>query len=186
MSNAGPKPWTVDEFIAWERLQPERYEYVDGIVRMMVGGSHAHSALKLNIAILLKRAVSGSGCTVFPEGPKIRTSQATMYPDALVVCRPIDWHQPDDMFDDATVIAEVLSKSTADYDRGAKWLLYQTLPSLKHYILISQDERRVDLFSRQGNAWLQTTATGSDTLALEHVPVALPLDDLYESIVPVG
>jgi Uma2 family endonuclease len=85
-----PKPWTVDDFLAWERRQPERYEFFGGVIRMMVGGSNAHTILKGNIFAALRARLHGGRCRAMAEGSKVVTTSATMYPDAIVVCGPID------------------------------------------------------------------------------------------------
>jgi Uma2 family endonuclease len=90
MSEPLPKPWTVDDFLAWERRQPERYEFFGGMIRMMVGGSNAHTIIKGNVFAALRDRPQGRPCRALAEGAKVVTSVATMYPDALVVCGPID------------------------------------------------------------------------------------------------
>ena len=105
-----PRPWTVEDFLAWERRQPERYEFVGGVIRMMVGGSNAHTIIKDNIVGALRARLQGQPCRALGEGPKVVTATATMYPDAIVVCGPLD----------LAVVIEVLSRSTEDHDRSAK------------------------------------------------------------------
>ena len=111
MARARPHPWTVDDFLAFEAEEPERYEFVDGIVRMMTGASAAHSAIKGNIAIALNEALSRSGpCRVDVDDLKVVTASAVMYPDVLVICRPLA--PDDDRVPDPTVVVEVLSPTT--------------------------------------------------------------------------
>lgn len=119
MASALPKPWTVDEFLDWEREQAERYELVDGLIRMMTGGSNAHAAAKGNLFAALRACVKAP-CRVFVDGPKVITATASLYPDVLVTCAPVV--MSDDTVREPVLIAEVLSRTTAGDDRGTKWL----------------------------------------------------------------
>jgi Uma2 family endonuclease len=106
---------------------------------MMVGGSNAHTIIKDNVITALRAHLRGQPCRALGEGPKVVTATATMYPDAIVVCGPIDLAE--DQVRAPTVVVEVLSRSAEDHDRGAKWVAYRDLESLQHYLLIAQDER---------------------------------------------
>jgi Uma2 family endonuclease len=80
------EPWTVEEFLAWEREQEERYEYVDGVIRMMVGGTLDHNTIAGNVFSALHSQLRGGLCRVFVEGVKVVSASATMYPDVVVTC----------------------------------------------------------------------------------------------------
>ena len=179
MAKARPLPWTVEEFLAFEAEEPERYEFVDGIVRMMTGGSAAHSAIKLNTAIALKAALGTGPCRVDVDDLKVMTETAVMYPDILVICRPIA--PDDDRVTDPTVVVEVLSPTTETHDRIRKWRQYQTIASLRHFVLIAQNERRVEVYTRAATGWaLVTVEPPEDAIALEAVDAALSLGAVYE------
>lgn len=179
MGKALRKPWTVAEFVAWEERQVERYEFVDGIVRMMTGGTAAHSTIITNIVVALKGALRGGPCRPFVDTPKVVTAFASLYPDVAVVCQPVE---PDRTTLDApTVIIEVVSPSTEGEDRGGKWAAYQTLPSLAHYLLVDQKETRVELFTRDGAGWRFQVFTGLNAVVeLSEVGAALPLAEIYD------
>ena len=151
MARARSHPWTVDDFLAFEAEEPERYEFVDGIVRMMTGASAAHSAIKGNIFAELRAAVRSGPCRVDVDDLKVVTGTAVMYPDVLVICRPIA--PEDDRVTDPTVIVEVLSPTTQRHDRIAKWREYQKIPSLRHFVLVEQAERRIEVYSRTDTGW---------------------------------
>jgi Uma2 family endonuclease len=87
MAKAGPHQWSVEDFLAFEAEESERYEFVDGVVRMMTGGSAAHSAIKGNVFAELRAALRGGGCRVDVDDLKVVTGTAVMYPDVLVICR---------------------------------------------------------------------------------------------------
>jgi len=180
MASALPKPWTVDEFLAWEREQAERYELVDGVVRMMTGGSNAHAAVKGNLYAALRAAVKAP-CRVFVDGPKVVTATASLYPDVLVTCAPVV--MTDDTVREPRLIAEVLSRTTAQHDRGTKWLAYREIASLAHYLLVWQDRPQVELFSRRANGgWELAIVESPALLRLEALGVELDIDALYDGL----
>ena len=146
-----PEPWTVEEFLAWEREQEERYEYVGGVVRMMVGGTLDHNTIALNIASRLRTLLARGPCRVFMEGVKVVSDAATMYPDVVVTCAPGSGRS--DVVSEPEVVAEVLSRSTQGFDRGPKLDAYQQIPSLKQYVLIAQEEIRVSVYDRDEGGW---------------------------------
>lgn len=179
MARAGPKPWTVEDFLAFEAEESERYEFVDGIVRMMTGGSAAHSAIKLNIALALRAALGSGGCRVDVDDLKVVTGSAIMYPDVVVICRPLA--PDDDRISDPVVVVEVLSPTTERHDRIAKWRQYQTIPSLQHFVLVTQSERRVEVHSRTERGWeFVAIESPEDTVALRAVGATLSLEAIYE------
>jgi Uma2 family endonuclease len=173
-----PKPWTVEDFLAWERRQPERYEFVGGIIRMMVGGSNAHTIIKDNIVGALRARLQGQPCRALGEGPKVVTPTATMYPDAIVVCGPIDLAE--DQVRAPAVVVEVLSRSTEDHDRGAKWVAYRDLEALRHYVLVTQDMRRLEVYSREAKRWSLQVLAPPDAIALPAIGAELTFDEVYE------
>ena len=178
MSQSLPKPWTVEDFLAWERRQPERYEFVGGVIRMMVGGSNTHTIIKDNVVTALRAHLRGQPCRALGEGPKVVTATATMYPDAIVVCGPIDLAE--DQVRAPTVVVEVLSRSAEDHDRGAKWVAYRDLESLQHYLLIAQDERRVEVYNREAKRWSLQALAPPDVVVLPAIATQLTFDEIYE------
>jgi Uma2 family endonuclease len=174
-----PKPWTVEDFLEWEAQQPERYEFIDGRILAMVGGSAAHATIKGNVFAALRARLQGGPCRVFVESLKIATDVASHYPDVVVTCVPV---QPtDDQVREPVVVFEVLSRTTADRDRSAKWVSYQDIPSLQHYVLVTQDRRRVELFARTGETWnLMVVRPPRARIALPAIGVELTLDEIYE------
>ena len=151
MTEPLPKPWTVGDFLEWEAQQPERYEFIDGRILGMVGGTAAHATIKGNVFAVLRTRLQGGPCRVFVESLKVVIDVASHYPDVMVTCVAV---QPgDDQVREPVVVVEVLSRTTADRDRSAKWVGYQEIPSLQHYVLIAQETRRVELFTRADDSW---------------------------------
>ena len=179
MAKATPHPWTVEDFLVFERDELERYEFVDGIVRMMTGGSAAHSAIKGNMFAELRAALRSGPCRVDVDDLKVVTETAVIYPDILVICRPLA--PDDDRVADPTVVVEVLSPTTETHDRIRKWRQYQTIASLQHFVLVAQSERRVEVYTRQRDGWqLAVVEPPEDTVALQAVDARLSLEAIYE------
>lgn len=178
MAHPLPQPWTVEDFLEWEAQQLERYEFLDGVIYAMVGGSNAHTAIKTNVVVALHGRLRGGPCRALTEGAKIVARDASLYPDAVVVCGGLDL--ADDKVHEPVVLAEVLSRSTADRDRSAKWVAYRELPSLRHYMLVAQDRRRVEVFSRDADRWsLEIVEPPAAIVALPAVGAEISLDEIY-------
>lgn len=173
---------SLDEFLEWERLQEERYELVDGLVRAMAGGTADHNTIVLNVAAGLRAATRASGWRVFAADMKVIVAGAVMYPDVVVTCTPLE--PKSDRVHEPVLIVEVLSRSTHEIDRGRKWLAYQQLDSLRQYVLISQDQARIDIYRRNPSAkqgWSYDVVTGLDAaVMLEPGTSATSLRDIYE------
>ena len=172
-----PQPWTVDDFLAWEAQQPERYEFIDGMVIMMVGGSAAHTIIKGNVFAALRRVLGRGSCRALAEGLKVVTPINVHHPDVAVICTPID--PADDRIREPVVMVEVLSRTTADRDRGAKWVGYRELPSLQHYV--AQDQRRVEVYTRADDGWsLRLYAPPLGQVPLVTLGIEVSLDEIYD------
>jgi Uma2 family endonuclease len=179
MVRASPHPWTVEDFLAFEAEEPERYEFVDGIIRMMTGGSAAHSAIKTNVTNALNAALREGSCRAYVDDLKVVTAAAVMYPDVVVTCRPLA--PDDDRVPDPTVVVEVLSPTTERHDRIAKWREYQRIGSLQHFVLVEQAERRVEVYSRTETGWaLASVEPPEDTVTLQSIRASLSLEAIYE------
>ena len=136
----------LEEFLAWEREQPQRYERVSGVIRMMTGGTIDHNRITLNVAEALRQRLRGGDCEVFVNDVKVVTPAGdVMYPDVVVACGDLPGKAT--VLDAPVVIVEVLSESTAERDHGRKRWAYQTIPPLRHYVLVDQDEGGVEVTS---------------------------------------
>lgn len=176
----------LDAYMAWEDTQTERHEYLAGEVFAMSGGTDAHYTILLNTATNLKAALSGKPCRAFISGMKLRIDRAdaVFYPDVFVTCDPRD-RQPDASLakQHPSLIVEVLSDSTAAFDRGRKFELYQQIDTLQEYLLIEQDRKHADLFRKNNEGlWVLRPAGPGDVIRLDSVDSTLTLDDLYEDV----
>lgn len=172
------RPWTLDDFLDWERQQADRHEFVDGMIRMMVGGSHDHNTIIANLHVLLGTRLSGSGCRTFAQGSKLKVDQAVFYPDVMVTCETLA--PKDDVVSAPALLFEVLSASSLDHDTGRKWLHYQGISALEAYFVLSQDMPEIAVYRRQIGGWSYTTLSGMGAvLDTGFRGISLPLAEIY-------
>lgn len=174
---------SLDEFIVWENEQPEKHEFVRGEVFAMVGARRVHNLVVGNVFASLKQQLKGAPCQAFLDNAKLQTAAGDIfYPDVFVTCGPQDL-RTDQIFRAPTVIVEVLSPSTQANDRGLKFTLYRSLPSLREYALVDPDTREVQLF-RRGDDGLFTLhdLTGAQHLRFASIECSVKADDLFEGI----
>ncbi|MBX3202114.1 MAG: Uma2 family endonuclease [Labilithrix sp.] len=174
---------TPDAFLAWEREQrDERHHYVRGDVLAMSGGSARHSFLGAQMIGLLRPGVLGGPCNVFTADLRLGlASDFFVYADAVVVCAPMTFRPgTKDVVTNPSVVVEVLSKSTEAYDRGDKLAGYLALPSVRHVVLVSQREARVESYARQddGSFRYEILAAGG-ALRLDALGVTIAVADVY-------
>ena len=169
-------------YLAWEETQPGRNEYVAGEVFAMVGVRQSHNVATLNLATMLRRELKGSPCRVFIESVKTRVEAANcfFYPDVVVTCDPRDRLTPE-YLSHPLLVAEVLSESTAAYDRGAKFAAYRKLDSLQDYVLIDVAAQRVEVFRRNAeNHWVLYDYGAGDRVELASLSLHLDLAELLD------
>src|SRR5947209_1676086 len=138
MPTAAEKLMSLDEFLAWEREQPERHEFDGFTIVAMTGASLPHVVITMNIAFALRETLRGTGCRPFSNDAKVIAGTAVRYPDIAVSCRPYD--AKDDIVPEPIVIIEVLSPTTERVDRGRKKFDYFATPSVRQYAIVEQDE----------------------------------------------
>lgn len=177
---------TAEEYLALDRAAEFRSEYIDGDIIAMSGGSMRHARLSANVLGQFYMALQGSECEAFTSDFRVRVaSRMYAYPDVVVVCgKPLLADERQDILLNPTVIVEVLSPSTEYYDRGVKFQFYRALESLKDYILVAQDQIRIEHYTRrEANTWtLRDHQAASETLLIESIGVSIPLVRIYERI----
>ena len=177
--------YTEDEYFEFERTSLGRWEYVDGEIRAMSGGTANHSTIAMNIGATLRAALFPRGCRVFGSDMKVHTGDGVnTFPDISVVCGPLTFHRGRaDLLTNPLLIVEVLSDSTEAYDRGDKFRHYQSIPTLTDYLLVAQDEARVELYTRCEDHWEYRQISGlTETVHLPSVETTLSLTDIYALI----
>lgn len=185
---------SVEEYIQLERESDTRYEYHDGDIYALAGGTLNHGKLCGNIYAELRSKLkeAGADCKAFTGEIKlcIEKKNAYVYPDSMVVCGAIETSNDDEnSVTNPVLIVEVLSKSTADYDRGDKFYLYRQLPALQEYVLIEQDKPVVEIYYKKEHSdlWRITRYEGLDkTISLRSLQVEISMSDLYFDIEGLG
>lgn len=180
-----PRPtMTPEEYFVWEDQQALRYEYVDGEVYGMSGGSLSHSGIGVNVVALLKAHLRGSQCRVFNSDAKVglSTRGPFTYPDISVTCDDRD-KTAQKYVAYPSVIIEVLSPSTEGYDRGGKFAIYRCFPSLKEYVLISSTAIEIDIFRPNlAGKWELSSYGAGEDVEFGAVGLTVPIEQIYEDI----
>ena len=181
--------FTAQDYLAWEERSPSKHEYLAGEIFAMVGATDAHVTITMNLAMLLRAHVRGLPCRVYMAEMKLRveTADAFFYPDILVTCSPEDHAAP--LFKrQPTLVVEVLSASTAAFDRGRKFAIYRQLPSLREYVLIEPDRMSVECFRRdECDRWVLQAYGPGETVDLSSLDFSTTMEALYEDVtLPAG
>ena len=174
---------SLADYLQLEQDQAMRYEYHDGEVFAMSGGAPKHGAIAINVSTLLSNALSGN-CRVFNSDVKIYISSISkgLYPDVSVACRPIEQMQEVNGITNPVLLVEVLSPSTADHDRAAKFRHYSRLASFREYVLIEQETWTVETRYRSSadTPWEMDWFEGESTeLILRSLNIKLPMSEIY-------
>lgn len=175
---------SVEEYLAFDRSSIEtRYEYLDGEVRMMAGGTLDHATICLNTATLLRGCLRGRSCRVFPSDARVRVSETRyVYPDVTVSCDVRGRGQSDIVLSPRLVV-EVLSPSTERHDRVKKFRTYQQCPSIQEYLLVNTAYPAVELLRRErNNLWSYYVFGPEDEVELTSLDVRFRVADVYEDV----
>jgi len=175
-------PRTLEHFRIWHERQPEVWEFLDGIPRLMAPGSKAHTLIKTNVGGALRESLRSTGCIVLVDGAIVEVQGSSLIPDVVVTCAPLDFATP--RVDEPVIIVEVMSPSSETDDIGRKLALYLKIPSLRHYLVVDQDRRQIVHHERQGDRGgnFLTNIAPADPLRLEPPGVALSLDAIYAGL----
>ena len=176
-----------EEYLALERRAEYKNEYFDGEIFAMVGASRKHNLIKTNITRELSQRLKNKPCEVYPGDMRIRIPKANIYTyaDITVACGQPEFEDAElDTLLNPDLIVEVLSKSTASYDRRRKFAFYRTVESLTHYILVSQEALHVEHYGRQpDNRWLLSDYRSTeDVVTLDSLGCSLPLTEIYDKV----
>jgi len=183
---AEKKKYTPAEYLALEEAAESKSEYWNGAIVAMSGAKIDHQQLVSNLTVLLSNKLKGK-CRVFPSEMKVWVKKRNkfFYPDITVICdKPNFYKNRRDTIDNPKLIIEVLSKSTASFDRAEKFLSYQTLESLDEYILISQDKALVEQYiKREDGNWIYKATIGLESAVdFDSVKSALSLSEIYDLV----
>ncbi|MFM7221650.1 MAG: Uma2 family endonuclease [Nodosilinea sp.] len=188
-----PQSMSPEEYLAWEVQQPIRYEYINGQIFAMTGGTLPHNSIALNLAAMLKTHLRGKGCKVFIADAKVGVSQQGpfYYPDVMVTCDSRDQTARQVIYHPCLIV-EVLSPATERIDQGKKFRNYRRIDTLREYVLIDTETMNVDCYRlNQNDKWELTTYSLEDVplqetdleVHLTSVALRCPISLLYEDVV---
>jgi Uma2 family endonuclease len=176
--------FTAKDYLAWEALQATRSEYVRGEVFAMAGGEDRHMTVAGNLFAALRNELRGSPCRVYMTEVKLRVdaADAFFYPDVFVTCSAADLTERL-VKREAVLVAEVLSDSTAAYDRGGKFAAYRQLPSLREVLFVDLQQRAIDLFRLgEDGLWVLHPLQAGDSMMLHSLGLDLPVARVFEDL----
>ncbi len=187
MSSPAPTPLTEAEYLALERASDRKHEFVGGSVVAVAGARPPHNVLAANMTSALVVLTRHGPCVTMTSDQRVHVPVTGLYayPDATVACgeRKYDGNDPPSLLN-PTLIVEITSDSTEDYDRGTKFLHYQAIASLQEYVIVSHRERRVDHYRRlESGQWLTTTRTGDTRVELPLLGASFDIADVYAGVV---
>jgi Uma2 family endonuclease len=183
---AAVKQIALVEYLETERQSEERHEFFAGHVRAMAGASERHNLIASNANRAIAATLEKTDCRVYQSDMRVRTrSTLYCYPDVVVACgqRQFEGDRQDILLNPVLLI-EVLSDSTEAYDRGQKFEHYQSIASLRTYVLIAQDRVHVDHFEKQPSGdWLLKSLSSLDSpLAVSSLGISVPVVDFYKKV----
>ena len=172
------------DYVALEMFSTSKHEFLDGEIYAMVAGSEEHSALSAAMVHALGNTVGDRPCRVHTSDLRIFVKSVGLatFPDCSVICGPLLQHEPSPKATalNPTVLVEVTSDSSEDYDRGAKLEYYRTIPTLREYIIVSHRERRIVVETRGNDgAWTTRAATKGERIEVSSLDAELIVDDIY-------
>src|SRR5574337_792645 len=174
------------EFLAWDETQADKHEFVRGEVFAMAGGVDRNNTVALNLALALKQHLRGTPCRVYGSDVKLRVEAADcfFYPNLMVTCSAADL--ADRLIKRAPVlVVEVLSPSTASFDRGGKFADYRELPTLAEYLLVDVDRRCCDLYRKGADGlWVLHPSGPDDPVVLKSAGLTVAAAEVWADLEP--
>jgi Uma2 family endonuclease len=181
------RKYTVTEFLEMEEKSEIRHEYYDGEIFAMAGTTMNHNDIVDNVRTFLKEIFRPKGCRIFAENIKVEAIENFYYPypDVIVTCAPEDINGTY-IVKHPGILVEVLSKSSANYDRGFKLRRYQEIASLQYYILVAQYEFYVEVYTRtdQPGVWTyQAFDKPEAVISFDLLDFTMPVSAVYDGII---
>ncbi len=178
--------YTAEEYLTLERSSPIKSEFHDGQIYAMTGASRKHNLITVNIAGELRDQLKKRPCEAYGSNMRVKAAESRSYhyPDIVVVCGTPQFEDAHvDTLLNPTLLIEVLSPSTEAYDRGGKFAHYRKIPTLREYLLVSQDQPSVERYVRQGDVWILSEAVGLDAvMPLDSIDCVLSLSEVYDKV----
>lgn len=182
-SNPKLPKMSVEEYLAFDRASLEaKYEYIDGFIRLMSGGTLDHAQVSGNIYAALASALRSSDCRAYNSDARVQISATRyVYPDVTVSCDESDRGKTD-IIRSPRLVVEVLSPSTDSYDHGRKSDFYRACPSIEEIVLINATRQRVEVYRRAGAFWNFFSAGQGGQIELASIDLTLPLATIYDGV----
>jgi Uma2 family endonuclease len=180
--------FSIEAFLDYAETQNAKYELLLGELLMMAGSTIGHAIIRNNISSSLKKNLDTRGCITVQESVylKVKSEDLTLFlPDVIVTCDSEDLDLKSRFIVNPTIIVEILSESTERYDRGEKWEQYRKIPSLKYYLLVSQNKPKVEVYGRphaESLFYLQDFEGIDAIIDLKFLDIQIPLRDIYAGI----
>lgn len=176
--------FSAAEYLVWEAAQTERHEFYDGEVFAMAGAEDRHVTVAMNFAFALRQHLSGSPCRTYMSDMKLNVVSANQYfyPDVMVTCSPLD--QANALIkSEPKLIVEILSPSTAAYDRGLKFGFNRALPTLQEYVLVDLDTRTTDCYRKGPDGlWVLHPFASGETVALASLALEISAAQMFVDV----
>ena len=186
--SANPKTkLTPEEYLKFERNSEERHEYFDGEIFAMSGAKRNHNVIAWNIGGELRQKLKGKNCEAYPADMRVFVPKTGLYtyPDIVVICGEPKFK--DNVFDtllNPILLIEVLSETTESYDRGKKFQHYRSIETLQEYVLVAQDEARIEKYVKTGDGfWLLSEAVGLESeIEFASIECRIALREVYDKV----
>ena len=187
MSAVPKKRLTAEEYLEFERGSEIKHEFYNGRIYAMAGAKRRHNVIALNIGSEIREHLKGRDCEAYPSDMRVFVPRFDLYtyPDVSVVCGKPEFQDAVlDTLLNPVLLIEILSDSTESYDRGKKFQHYRSIESLQEYVLVSQNEARIEKYIRQGDGfWVLSEAVGVDSsITFESIDCPISLGEVYDKI----
>ncbi|MET0754046.1 MAG: Uma2 family endonuclease [Pyrinomonadaceae bacterium] len=187
MSAIPQTKFTPEEYLEYERNSDEKHEYLEGEIFAMSGAKRNHNIIAWNIGDELKQKLKGRNCEAYPADTRVFVPETGLYtyPDLVVVCgEPKFQDSVSDTLLNPVLLIEVFSDSTEGYDRGKKFQNYRAIESLQEYVLVAQDEARIEKYVKSGDGfWVLSDAVGIKAeIKFDSIDCIIALKEVYDKI----
>jgi Uma2 family endonuclease len=171
-----------DYLILDNNSKTARYEYLDGELRMLAGGSTYHGMIIAKLTIELGKRLEGSPCYIYNSNVRLQLSESRyVYPDITISCDPRD-QEPGDTIHYPRLVVEVLSPSTEYIDRGKKSLYYRECSTIQEYMIVDSQSIMIEVYHRDDGKWTITTFGPGSEVKLESLDIQFPIDSIYRGM----
>jgi Uma2 family endonuclease len=171
--------------VALEKESSTKHEFLDGEIYAMAGGTGGHRWHCQVRGVSRQRAQSDLPCRAHTSDLRLYVEPVGLatFPDATVICGPLQQHpaSPEATATNPLILVEVTSDSSEEYDTGTKLEAYQTIPTLREYVLVAHRERRITVYRREANGWQMRSAIGSGRITVEALSAELVVDVIYRN-----